>query len=144
MLSSNIFVLCVLQIRLQAWPRELGFGITASPVVTELCDLAGLHNVTVKLSGNRSNIRNLVQVGATLRVQGWAGLSGFRGGRTLRFYNGRDCQGLGGAGLSGFWARNGVEVCGLATTQQRPSCHSWCRWARLAGWHVKTVGSSAT
>ncbi len=47
---------------MQVWPRELGFGITASPLITQLCDMAGIHNVTVKLSGNRKNVRNLVQV----------------------------------------------------------------------------------
>jgi ribosomal protein S5 len=50
---------------MQVWPRPLGFGITANPVITELCDLAGLHNVTVKVSGNRKNLRNLVQVRGT-------------------------------------------------------------------------------
>ena len=47
---------------MQVWPRQLGFGVSANPVVTELCDLAGLDNVTVKVSGNRKNLRNLVQV----------------------------------------------------------------------------------
>ncbi|WIA36472.1 hypothetical protein OEZ86_007772 [Tetradesmus obliquus] len=54
--------LTVRKIRMQVWPRELGFGVTANPVVTELCDLAGIDNVTVKVSGNRKNVRNLVQV----------------------------------------------------------------------------------
>ncbi|KAF8065626.1 mrp5 [Scenedesmus sp. PABB004] len=49
------------KVRLQAWPRPLGFGVTASPLVTALCDLAGVKNVTVKLSGNRKNARNVVQ-----------------------------------------------------------------------------------
>jgi ribosomal protein S5 len=57
-----LHLLRCLQVRMQVWPRELGFGVTANPVVTELCDLAGLHDVTVKVSGNRKNIRNLVQV----------------------------------------------------------------------------------
>jgi ribosomal protein S5 len=47
---------------MQVWPRHLGFGVTANPVITELCDLAGIRDVTVKVSGNRKNIRNLVQV----------------------------------------------------------------------------------
>lgn len=50
----------VLQVRLQVWPRQLGFGVVASPLMRILCDLAGLHNVTVKLSGNRRNIKQVV------------------------------------------------------------------------------------
>jgi ribosomal protein S5 len=55
---------------MQVWPRPLGFGVTANPIVTELCDLAGLHNVTVKVSGNRKNIRNLVQVSLPVGLSG--------------------------------------------------------------------------
>lgn len=50
------------QVRLQAWPRQSGFGVVASPLVTELCDLAGLKDITVKLSGRRRNVRNVVRL----------------------------------------------------------------------------------
>lgn len=48
------------QIRLQIWPRVAGFGITASPLITQLCELIGLSDVTVKVTGRRKNIRNVV------------------------------------------------------------------------------------
>eukprot|EP00879_Flechtneria_rotunda_P001675 GHRR01001835.1.p1 GENE.GHRR01001835.1~~GHRR01001835.1.p1 ORF type:complete len:360 (+),score=95.85 GHRR01001835.1:159-1238(+) len=52
----------VRKVRMQVWPRQLGFGITANPLITQLCDLAGLDNVTIKVSGRRKNVRNVVQV----------------------------------------------------------------------------------
>lgn len=43
------------------WPRPAGFGITASPLVEQLCNLAGIKNVTIKLNGRRQNIDNVVK-----------------------------------------------------------------------------------
>jgi len=43
------------------WPRPEGFGITASPLVQQLCGLAGMRNVTVKLTGRRRNVDNVVK-----------------------------------------------------------------------------------
>ena len=45
---------------MQVWPRPSGFGITASPLVTQLCELAGINDVTIKLTGRRRNIRHVV------------------------------------------------------------------------------------
>jgi small subunit ribosomal protein S5 len=46
---------------MQVWPRAAGFGITASPLITQLCELAGIKDVTIKVTGRRRNIRNVVQ-----------------------------------------------------------------------------------
>jgi ribosomal protein S5 len=43
------------------WPRPAGFSITASPLIEQLCALAGLRNVTVKLTGRRRNVDNVVK-----------------------------------------------------------------------------------
>lgn len=43
------------------WPRPSGFGITASPLIEQLCFLAGIKNVTIKLNGRRRNIDNVVK-----------------------------------------------------------------------------------
>lgn len=43
------------------WPRPLGFGVTASPLVEQLCSLAGIKNVTAKLNGRRANTDNVVK-----------------------------------------------------------------------------------
>eukprot|EP00775_Hariotina_reticulata_P013786 gene13786-13907_t len=50
------------EIRMRAWPRQLGFGITANPIITQLCDLAGIDNITIKLSGRRKNIKKVVEL----------------------------------------------------------------------------------
>jgi len=59
-LFSSSFFSFSHQIRLQIWPRVAGFGITASPLITQLCELIGLSDVTVKVTGRRKNIRNVV------------------------------------------------------------------------------------
>jgi small subunit ribosomal protein S5 len=48
-------------VRIQVWPRSAGFGITASPLMTQLSELAGFKDLTIKLTGRRKNIRNAVQ-----------------------------------------------------------------------------------
>lgn len=48
-----------LQIRMRMWPRRMGFGITASPLITQLCELAGVQDVTIKVTGRRKNIPNV-------------------------------------------------------------------------------------
>lgn len=35
------------------WPRRAGFGVTASPLVQQLCWLAGVRDAAVKLTGRR-------------------------------------------------------------------------------------------
>jgi small subunit ribosomal protein S5 len=45
---------------MQIWPRKCGFGLTASPLITQLCDLAGIKDASVKVTGRRRNIRNVV------------------------------------------------------------------------------------
>lgn len=45
---------------MQVWPRRAGFGVTASPLITQLCELVGIRDVTIKLTGRRKNIRNVV------------------------------------------------------------------------------------
>jgi ribosomal protein S5 len=44
------------------WPRYSGFGVSASPNVEQLCALAGLRNVTVKLTGRRRNIDAVAKI----------------------------------------------------------------------------------
>jgi hypothetical protein len=51
------------QLRIRMWPRRAGFGVTASPLVEQLCGLAGIRNITVKLNGRRRNVDNVVKVG---------------------------------------------------------------------------------
>lgn len=41
------------KLRVRCWPRRAGFGVTASPLVQQLCWLAGVRDATVKLSGRR-------------------------------------------------------------------------------------------
>lgn len=48
------------KVRMQAWPRYAGFGLTASPLMTILCRLVGINDVTIKLTGRRKNVRNAV------------------------------------------------------------------------------------
>jgi ribosomal protein S5 len=43
------------------WPRPSGFGLTASPLVEQLCSLAGLRDVTAKLNGRRRNVDGVVK-----------------------------------------------------------------------------------
>eukprot|EP00877_Chromochloris_zofingiensis_P006345 jgi/Chrzof1/1964/Cz10g28050.t1 len=48
------------KVRVQMWPRPDGFGVTANPVVSELCTLAGLRNLTVRITGHNKNRVNAV------------------------------------------------------------------------------------
>lgn len=45
---------------MRVWPRLAGFGLTASPLITSLCDLVGIRDATFKVTGRRRNIRNVV------------------------------------------------------------------------------------
>ncbi|KAI8474708.1 MAG: hypothetical protein J3K34DRAFT_407089 [Monoraphidium minutum] len=49
------------KLRIRMWPRPLGFGLTASPMLESLCGLAGLRNATIKLNGRRRNVDNVVK-----------------------------------------------------------------------------------
>jgi small subunit ribosomal protein S5 len=46
---------------MRVWPRTSGSGVTASPLMTTLCDLVGIHDVTIKLDGRRKNVANAVK-----------------------------------------------------------------------------------
>jgi hypothetical protein len=60
LINPHLFLPLLLQVRMQIWPRLAGVGITASPLITQLCELAGIQNVTIKVTGRRRNVCNVV------------------------------------------------------------------------------------
>jgi ribosomal protein S5 len=47
--------------KISIFPRPLDFGITASPILTEACELLGINDITVKVLLRPAQFANLAQ-----------------------------------------------------------------------------------